>query len=190
MRSGLLTRTSRSPTSISTAGDFEPLATPRVHHRTRSSDPMPAAQVAWNGTEHAALGGVMLADYTPVANIATSDLAKARSFYEGVLGLKVTAEMAEGGVVIYSAGSGSLLLYVSQFAGTNKATSVGFQLPLDAFDNEVATLREGGVTFETFEAPGLTWNGDVAVSGGGQGKAAWFKDFDGNTIGITAGEMG
>jgi catechol 2,3-dioxygenase-like lactoylglutathione lyase family enzyme len=132
----------------------------------------------------------MLADYTPVATIATSDLAKARAFYEGVLGFRVRDEMADAGVVVYSAGSGNLLLYVSEFAGTNKATSVGFELPLEVFDTEVAGLREGGVTFDTFDAPGLTWNGDVAVSNGGQGKAAWFKDFDGNTIGLTAGQMG
>ena len=132
----------------------------------------------------------MLADYTPVANVATSDIAKARAFYEGVLGLKVLAEVGEGAVVVYSAGTGTLLLYVSQFAGTNKATSVGFQLPLEAFDSEIASLRAGGVTFVTFDAPGLTWDGDVAVSGGGAGKAAWFTDPDGNIIGVTAGEMG
>ena len=123
----------------------------------------------------------MLADYTPVANVATSDIAKARAFYEGVLGLKVLAEIGEAGVVVYSAGSGTLLLYVSQYAGTNKATSVGFQLPLEVFDSEVAALRQGGVTFDTFEAPGLTWDGDIAVSGGGAGEAAWFRDPDGGT---------
>ena len=132
----------------------------------------------------------MLADYTPVANVATSDIGKARAFYEGVLGLKVMAEVGEGAVVVYSAGSGNLMLYVSEFAGTNKATSVGFQLPLDAFDGEIANLRSSGVTFVTFDAPGLTWDDGIAVSGGGAGKAAWFKDPDGNIIGVTAGEMG
>jgi catechol 2,3-dioxygenase-like lactoylglutathione lyase family enzyme len=132
----------------------------------------------------------MLADYTPVANVATSDIAKARSFYEGVLGMKVLTEVGEAGVVVYSAGSGTLLLYASEYAGTNKATSVGFQIPLEVFDSEVAALREGGVTFDTFEAPGLTWDGDVAVSNGGHGKAVWFRDLDGNIIGVTAGQMG
>ena len=64
---------------------------------------------------------------------------------------------------------------------------MGFQLPLEAFDSEVAALRAGGVTFVTFEAPGLTWDGDIAVSNGGQGKAAWFRDSDGNIIGVSAG---
>jgi catechol 2,3-dioxygenase-like lactoylglutathione lyase family enzyme len=132
----------------------------------------------------------MLADYTPVATVATSDIAKARSFYEGVLGLKVLSEVADAGVVVYGAGSGTLLLYTSEYAGTNKATSVGFQLPLEVFDSEVAALRAGGVTFDTFEAPGLTWDGDIAVSNGGQGKGAWFRDFDGNVIGVSAGRMG
>ena len=64
------------------------------------------------------------------------------------------------------------------------------RLPLEVFDSEVAALREGGVTFDTFDVPGLTWDGDIAVSNGGQGKAAWFRDPDGNTIGLTAGQMG
>jgi catechol 2,3-dioxygenase-like lactoylglutathione lyase family enzyme len=132
----------------------------------------------------------MLADHTPVANIATSDLARARAFYEGVLGFRPVREMPQVGVVMYSGGTGNLLLYASPFAGTNKATAFGVELPLADFDAEIGALRAAGVSFDTFDAPGITWEDDVAVSGGGVGKAAWFRDPDGNTIGITAGEMG
>jgi catechol 2,3-dioxygenase-like lactoylglutathione lyase family enzyme len=130
----------------------------------------------------------MLADYPPVANVTTTNLARARAFYEGVLGFRPVSEVEAAGVVVYEGASGRLVLYVSQFAGTNKSTAVGFELPLDTFDAELAALRAAGVTFDTFDVPGIVWDGDVAVSGGG--KAAWFQDPDGNIIGLTAGEMG
>ena len=132
----------------------------------------------------------MLADHTPVANIATADLPRARAFYEEVLGFRPVQELPEGGVVVYAGGTGNLLLYVSAYAGTNKATAVGFQLALADFDAEIAALRSAGVSFVTFDAPGMTWVDDVAVVGGGVGKGAWFRDPDGNTIGVTAGQMG
>ena len=91
---------------------------------------------------------------------------------------------------MYAGGTGKLLLYVSAYAGTNKATAVGFQLSLADFDAEIAALRSAGVSFVTFDAPGMTWVDDVAVVGGGAGKGAWFRDPDGNTIGVTAGQMG
>jgi catechol 2,3-dioxygenase-like lactoylglutathione lyase family enzyme len=132
----------------------------------------------------------MLADHTPIANIATADLPRARAFYEDVLGFRPLRELPDGGVVVYAGGTGHLLLYVSAFAGTNKATSVGFELSLADFDAEIARLRSAGVTFDTFDAPGLTWVDGIAEVGGGAGKAAWFRDPDGNTIGVTAGAMG
>src|SRR4051794_14794328 len=132
----------------------------------------------------------MLADHTPIPNIATADLPRARAFYEGVLGFRPIRELPEGGVVVYAGGTGHLLLYVSEYAGTNKATSVGFELSLTEFDAETARLRSEGVTFDTFEAPGLSWTDGIAEVGGGAGKAAWFRDPDGNTISVTAGEMG
>ncbi len=130
----------------------------------------------------------MLADYLPVANVTTSDLPRARAFYEDILGFRPLSEIAAAGVVIYEGAAGRLLLYVSQFAGTNKATAVGFDIPLSEFDTEVATLRDKGVSFDTFEAPGIVWENGIAVSDGGKG--AWFHDPDGNIIGITAGSLG
>jgi catechol 2,3-dioxygenase-like lactoylglutathione lyase family enzyme len=132
----------------------------------------------------------MIADYTPVANVSTSDLARARTFYETVLGFRPVEELPEVGVVKYSGGTGHLFLYKSAFAGTNKATAVGFNLPLEAFDDEVAALRTAGVVFDTFDAPGMTWDDGVAVATGGLGKAAWFRDPDGNILSLTAGSMG
>ena len=67
----------------------------------------------------------MLAGKDPVATIAVKDLGVARKFYEGTLGLKV--EDASGAEAqVYRSGSSRLIVYRSQFAGTNKATALNF----------------------------------------------------------------
>ena len=69
----------------------------------------------------------MLSSYTPVATLATSDLIQARSFYQDTLGL--TVERGGMGGVSYICGGGNMFVYESAFAGTNKATSVTFEVP-------------------------------------------------------------
>ena len=125
----------------------------------------------------------MLSNYTPVATVPTADIARARAFYEGTLGAGDGAQVAETGEVFYTCGTSGFLLYASQFAGTNQATTMSFQLDDAAFDAEVATLRDAGVSFDTFELEGLEWVDGVAVGGGA--KAVWFKDPDGNILNLT-----
>jgi catechol 2,3-dioxygenase-like lactoylglutathione lyase family enzyme len=123
----------------------------------------------------------MLSDHTPTPTLAVKDLAAARGFYEDVLGLGV-AEENEGGV-LYSAGSGSVFVYPSSFAGTNQATAATWMLPADAFDGELATLRAKGVQFQTFEMEDLTWDEGVASMPDGS-RSAWFADPDGNILNV------
>jgi catechol-2,3-dioxygenase len=128
----------------------------------------------------------MLSEITPVATLPTADLSKARGFYERTLGL---APQREGmGGVTYTCGDGSVFVYESSSAGTNKATAVSFTVAMTAFDNEVAALRGKDVSFMTFEAEGLEWKDGVASMGDVM-KAVWFTDPDGNILNITAGEM-
>lgn len=127
----------------------------------------------------------MLSDYMPIATIPTADLDRARAFYEGTLGIGV-GDAEFGGGVRYTAGDGGFLLYPSEFAGTNRATAMAFQIDFDGFDAEVARLRAGGVSFDTFEWEGVAWEDGVAVMEGG--KAAWFRDPDGNIINLMAVE--
>jgi catechol 2,3-dioxygenase-like lactoylglutathione lyase family enzyme len=128
----------------------------------------------------------MLSDITPVATLPTADMAKARGFYEGTLGL---APQREGmGGVTYNCGDGTVFVYESAYAGTNKATAVSFNVAMTAFDDEVATLRDKGVSFLTFEAEGLEWHDGVASMGGVM-KAVWFTDPDGNILNIAAGAL-
>ena len=89
----------------------------------------------------------MLSSYTPVATLPTSDLTKARSFYEETLGLTVQRDGTGG--VSYTCGSGNLFVYESAYAGTNKATSVTFDVPTAEFDAEVDALRAKSIQFVT-----------------------------------------
>lgn len=125
----------------------------------------------------------MLSDHTPTPTLAVTDLAAARGFYEQVLGLSVQEEN-EGGV-LYTAGSGTVFVYPSQNAGTNRATGAAWLLPSDAFDAELATLREKGVQLQTFDAEYLTWQDGVASMPDGS-RAVWFADPDGNILNLGA----
>lgn len=122
----------------------------------------------------------MLADYAPIPTLGTADLARAREFYEGTLGLTPGKDAPEG--VLYDAGNSSFLVYPSSFAGTNKATAMSFSVPDSAFDEIVAELRSKGVEFLTFEMPG-TWLDGVADFGNGM-KGVWFTDPDGNILNV------
>lgn len=124
----------------------------------------------------------MLSTYTPVATVPTADLAKARAFYEGTLGVGSGAADPTTGDVFYTCGASGFLLYASQFAGTNQATTMSFQIDDGEFDAEVARLREAGVSFDTFELEGLTWVDGVATMEAG--KAVWFRDPDGNILNL------
>ena len=63
----------------------------------------------------------MLQGKDAAATIAVSDVERAREFYEGTLGL--TAIQADPGGILYKTGSSVILVYPSEFAGTNKATA-------------------------------------------------------------------
>ena len=129
----------------------------------------------------------MLSQHTPVATLPTRDLSRARMFYEDTLGFAPERESVAG--VAYKSGDAMVFLYQSEYAGTNKATAVSFDIPMSAFDDEVAALREKGVTFMTFDAEGLEWNQGVASMTGEDMKSVWFSDPDGNVINVSAGEM-
>src|SRR5580765_5696576 len=96
------------------------------------------------------------ADATPM--IPVKDLNRARSFYEGTLGLKAKDEMG-GEVLRLESGETEINVYRSEFAGTNKATALTFEVE-DA-EKEVADLKVKGIFFEHYELPGLARQGDL-----------------------------
>jgi catechol-2,3-dioxygenase len=108
----------------------------------------------------------------------------AKTFYEDTLGL-TPEETQEQGVLSYKSGNSRVLVYESQFAGTNKATAATWVIE-DQFENVVQTLKAKGVVFEHYDFPGLTLQGDVHVGGNGNMKAAWFKDPAGNILALVS----
>lgn len=126
----------------------------------------------------------MFNDATPMPTIAVGDLAKAREFYEDVLGLEVQAEQPEAQLVVYTSGQGGLQLYVSSMAGSNKATYATWEV--SDIDSAVEYLADKGVKFEHYpDMPEVTLEGDV--HSWGNEKAAWFTDPDGNILCIHQG---
>jgi catechol 2,3-dioxygenase-like lactoylglutathione lyase family enzyme len=121
----------------------------------------------------------MIGDSDAMATIAVKDIQAARKFYTDTLGLK-PLPAAEQEVLNYKSGKSSVLVYKSQYAGTNKATAATWQV--GDVEKVVAELKSKGVTFEHYDFPGLTRKGDVHIAN--KFKTAWFKDPDGNILAI------
>jgi hypothetical protein len=120
----------------------------------------------------------MFANQTAQATVAVKSLDVARPFYETTLGLE-PAGGGQPGVQGYRAGGSTLLVYESQYAGANKATSVTWSLGED-FDGVIGALRSKGVTFESYDLPGGRFEDGVHIFG--DMKVVWFKDPDGNIL--------
>jgi catechol 2,3-dioxygenase-like lactoylglutathione lyase family enzyme len=125
----------------------------------------------------------MLREKDAVANLAVKDLSKARQFYEGTLGFKPVGHEGDE-LIVYRSGKTTFNVYRSKEAGTNKATAVTWTVG-DSVKAVVQELKAKGVTFERYDLPGLTLEGDVHVGDGMQ--VAWFKDPDGNILNIVSG---
>jgi catechol 2,3-dioxygenase-like lactoylglutathione lyase family enzyme len=123
-----------------------------------------------------------LGDAESMATVAVRDLGRARRFYEEVLGLQA-AFAEEPHMAAYTTGRSKLLVYVSQFAGTNRATSVTWNVGAGV-DELVRTLRGRGATFEHYDLPDTRREGDVHVSGAR--RVAWLKDPDGNILALAS----
>ena len=115
-------------------------------------------------------------DATPM--IAVRDLDRARKFYEETLGLSEVDDFGEG--FMLESGGTRLSIYRSEFAGTNKATALTFDV--DDIESEVRDLKGKGIAFEHYDLEGLKAEGDI-YSGEGM-KTAWFKDPDGNILSL------
>jgi catechol 2,3-dioxygenase-like lactoylglutathione lyase family enzyme len=116
------------------------------------------------------------ADATPM--IAVKDLDRARNFYEDTLGLEQVDDFGEG--FILKSGDTKLSVYRSEFAGTNKATALTFDV--EDIDSEVRDLKDKGIVFEHYELEGLERDGDIYRAD--KMKTAWFKDPDGNILSL------
>jgi predicted enzyme related to lactoylglutathione lyase len=126
----------------------------------------------------------MLQTYPMYAYIPAKDVARARSFYEGKIGLKPKQEIMGGVFYEFAKNTGVFLYDAGDSAGTNRASQAYWTV--DDVEREVAELKKKGVKFEHYEPDeigGMTMQGDIA-GGDGAPKAAWFKDTEGNIMAL------
>ena len=122
----------------------------------------------------------MLQDFPLYSYFPARDLARARQFYEGKLGLRPTEER-NGGVVYRFADGTAGFLYPTPNAGTSKA-SQAFWSVTDV-DGLITGLKAKGVVFEEYpDMPGERSAAGAVTYGGA--KAAWFKDSEGNILAL------
>ena len=125
----------------------------------------------------------MLGNKDATANIAVRNLEATKKFYEDTLGL--TQADAEGqDAIVFKSGNSTVIVYRSQYAGTNQATAVTWMVGKEAIENIVQQLKVKGITFEHYDMPGVTRKGDIHVAD--NMKVAWFKDPDGNILNIVS----
>jgi predicted enzyme related to lactoylglutathione lyase len=121
----------------------------------------------------------MLSNSKVEANIPVHDLTRARDFYAANLGLTPFEEMDGMQASYETAGGTRFNLYQTEYAGQAGHTIA--QWHVDDIESEVRDLQAKGVVFETYEMPGVQWDGEIAYLPG-LGKAAWFKDSEGNIM--------
>lgn len=122
----------------------------------------------------------MLGDMNVHASLPVTSVEEARKFYEGVLGLEETGFNEEGQAIMYRSGDTHVLVYVSEFAGTNEATAATWET--NDVTAVVEALKNKGVTFEHYDVPGAILEGDIHRFG--PMSTAWFKDPFGNILNI------
>jgi catechol-2,3-dioxygenase len=120
----------------------------------------------------------MLKDHDVGAVLPAEDLERARRFYEETLGFEPDSADPQG--VMYRSGSSLFTVYPTQFAGLAQHTQVGWLV--EDLRAMVTELQERGIRFEEYDFPGLKTEDGIADLE--SELAAWFKDTEGNILGI------
>jgi catechol 2,3-dioxygenase-like lactoylglutathione lyase family enzyme len=120
--------------------------------------------------------------------IPAVDVTRARRFYRDTLGLEeITPHdpkfSAEG--AMFQVGDCTRFIIYRRPEPTRAEHTVA-TLTVDDLEKEMDRLEDRGVRFEQYDQPGLKTNRRGIAESDGM-KAAWFKDTEGNILGI--GEM-
>ncbi len=120
----------------------------------------------------------MLKDFPTHTTLPAQDLERARGFYRDKLGLEPTQETPDG--LTYDFGNGRFFVFTSQGKPSGGHTQMGWRVPdIEAAVND---LKGRGVAFEDYDFPGFDKATSVAQTG--PVRSAWFKDTEGNLLGL------
>jgi catechol 2,3-dioxygenase-like lactoylglutathione lyase family enzyme len=126
----------------------------------------------------------VLTDARIMAIVPTTDLARARTFYGGTLGLTESDASTPGPWAIYRCGGDTVLeVYERPTAGDAQHTLASWEV--SDVRAAVEQLRKSGVRFEDYDLPGVKTEDGVSSTGDFQ--EAWFHDPDGNILRIHSG---
>ena len=121
----------------------------------------------------------MLSDARFETSLPCSDLRRAKSFYVDKLGLTPADDGPAG--AFYQGRDGSrFILFPSSGSASGSHSQMGFMVA--DIDAEVRDLKQRGVQFEEYDFPGFDKGTGIAEVGGT--RAAWFKDSEGNLLGL------
>jgi catechol 2,3-dioxygenase-like lactoylglutathione lyase family enzyme len=123
----------------------------------------------------------MLRNSKAYSGFAVDDLALARTFYEGTLGLEVVEVDPESGVLeLRTGGDRNVVMYRSANFTPGSATILNF--PVDDVERVVEELTARGVRFERYDE--FPQDAKGIVRGPGLPEVAWFKDPAGNVLSV------
>jgi catechol 2,3-dioxygenase-like lactoylglutathione lyase family enzyme len=122
----------------------------------------------------------MLSDNRISAVLVSTDLEKARGFYEDKVGLRLSPETIPNHLV-FEAGNGTTLLIYGRPNG-NLADHTQVRFWSTDIDKDVEALVGRGVVFDDYDTPTFKTVNHVATTP--IGRSAWFKDPDGNTVAV------
>jgi catechol 2,3-dioxygenase-like lactoylglutathione lyase family enzyme len=127
-----------------------------------------------------------LAESQVATRLPVKDLERARRFYSETLGLEPVEERPGG--LRYRCGGTYFALFESAGTASGNHTQMGWEVA--DIEATVAALRARGVVFEAYDLPGLkTVNGIAEIEGNYPSKGvgergAWFRDSEGNLLGL------
>ena len=117
-----------------------------------------------------------------ISGFSVPDIAAAKEFYSGTLGIKVTEEGGEG-LALQIAGDRPIFVYPKEDHAPAVYTILNF--PVDDIDEAVAGLAERGVAFERYDGFDQDDKGVFRGKERGEGpNIAWFTDPAGNILSV------
>ena len=121
----------------------------------------------------------MLAELRVHSTIPASDMARARAWYAEKLGFEPILDLPSG--MMYEAAEGTrFVVFPSPNAGQAPQTCMGFAT--SDIEREVRDLKTRGVTFEEYDLPNFKTVDSIMSTG--LTRSAWFRDSEGNILGI------